>query len=256
MQDQYFISFGDNNYSNSKNRIKREAEGLNVFKEINIYGPEDYDENFRSKFSYVLNQRKGAGYWIWKFYFIKKKLEQLKDGEFLIYCDSGCTVNRYGIDRYYEYLNMLNNSEYGIISFKLMNNENDFGCLEKIWSIKEIFNYFNISLDSEIANSVQYVGGILIMQKKPHLIKILDEYSKLLDYDQKLITDYYNNNNQISIFNAARHDQSIWSIIRKINGSVVINLDETIYYSLESNTLDWNNTKKFAYPFWATRIHG
>ena len=255
MQEQYFISFGDDGYRNSKQRIKEQAIGLNVFKEINIYGPDDYDDNFRSKFSYVLNQRKGAGYWIWKLYFIKKKLEQLKDGDFLIYCDSGCSINRHGIGRYNEYLNMLNNSEYGIISFKLMNNENDYGCIEKLWSIKELFNYFNISLDSEIGNTPQYVGGILIMQKKPHLNKILDEYLKLLEYDQKLITDYYSSN-QINGFRAARHDQSIWSIIRKIYGSVVINLDETIYYSLENETIDWNNTKKFTYPFWATRIHG
>ena len=37
--------------------------------------------------------------------------------------------------------------------------------IEKIWTIKEIFDYFNIDINSNISNTGQYVGGILIMKK-------------------------------------------------------------------------------------------
>ncbi len=256
--DQHFISFGNDMYEYSKNRIKREAIKINTFKTITLYSPEDYDNIFKNKFENILNKEKGGGFWLWKVYFIKKRLEEIKDNDFLIYCDCGCTINPNNLakERYYQYLDMLNDSKYGIISFKLKKNLEDNECLEKYWSIKEIFEYFNLSLESNIANSHQYVGGILIMQKKPHLTNIINQIFELLDYDQNLITDYYNDKDQYPFFCDARHDQSIWSIVRKIFGSIVIELDETYYNSVIENNgkQDWTNPLCLKYPFWATRL--
>ena len=64
------------------------------------------------------------------------------------------------------------------------------------------------------------------MKKNKHLFKILEEFKKALYFDMNLITDKYNKNNQNSKFVENRHDQSIFSIIRKKYGSIILE-DET-----------------------------
>ena len=261
---QHFISYGDDR-PNAVNRIKKQAESFNTFSTIDVYYNNDvYDDDFKKKYSYVLNQRRGGGYWLWKYYLINKKMKEIEDGEYIIYCDAGCELNNKAMKRYYEYLDMLDNSEFGMISFPLGWNKKkepppNHGCTNKVWTVKELFNYFDIDINSDIANSPQLVGGILILKKCENSLKILDEYGKVLDYDQKLITDFYNNKEQYSFFRENRHDQSIWSLLRKKYGSVLLEKDETYFFfqTKENENIprsEYKNVKeKYKYPFWATR---
>ena len=61
-----------------------------------------------------------------------------------------------------------------------------------------------------------------------------------------LFTDDYNNN-QDYYFIDNRHDQSIFSVIRKIYKTILIK-DETWWYSFGGN-------ETIRIPFWATRIN-
>ena len=213
-----FISYGNKNYTAAKQRIKKEAIETNWFNNVKIYGEEDLTEEFKKKFHNVLIQKRGGGYWIWKLDIINQELSDMSNNDILIYCDAGCFINKNGEKRFREYIEMLNNSEECIISFLQKNKE-------KQWTIKEIFNYFELDINSKEANSGQYIGGILIMKKSEKLKLILKEYLKVLEYDMHLFTDKYNKN-QINMFRENRHDQSVFSIIRKIYGSIIIP-DET-----------------------------
>ena len=124
-----------------------------------------------------------------------------------------------------------------MLSFQMSGN-NGFGDIqkEKWWTIKEIFKYFEISLKDDIAESGQYLGGVFIMKKNDHLMKLLDIMLKSVEDIPKLFTDEYIGN-QLSYFQENRHEQSITSIIRKLHGSVVIDGDENmgVYHSVEEN---------------------
>ena len=234
----YFFSYGDNKYNISKKRILKEAIESNFFDYCDIYGPENIGEEFKIKYSDILNQPRGGGYWIWKFYFIYKYLQQINEGDYLIYCDAGCTINKDGINRFNEYKDLLKKSNYGIISFKMEHKEYKY-------TIKELYNYFNLDINNFELNNSQYVGGILILKKCSHSLLLIDECLKLLNFDKKLITDYYNKY-QGEYFIDYRHDQSILSLVRKKYGSVVLN-DET-YTKINKDKFDPR------FPFWATRI--
>lgn len=237
--DIHLISYGNNVYKRAKKRLQIQGENLGWFKTIKIYSPEDLTEEFSTKYNDILSARKGGGYWIWKIDIIEQRLKELNDNDFLIYIDAGCTINPGGKKRFQEYLEMLSNSDYGIISF-------DLGLAEKNWTTKEIFDYFELDLDSEITNSGQYHATVLIMKKNKHLLEYLSEMKKILEKDRLLFTDYYNKN-QESFFKDNRHDQSISSIIRKKIGSLVIDKDET-FFSV------FGKGESVKYPFWATRI--
>ena len=170
--------------------------------------------------------------------YYKKKLNEINDGDILIYLDAGCTINKKGKKRFDEYIEMLNNTEEGIISFQMPHKE-------KIWTTKEIFNYFKININSDIANSGQILDGILIMKKNKHLIKLNELWLKAVYDNSLLFTDFYNKKNQKPYFKDNRHEQSVFSVIRKMNNPILLK-DETWF-------MPFGNEKSLMYPFWATR---
>ena len=234
----HLISYGDKKFIKAKHRIYNEAFNTHWFYSIKCYGLEDLSVSFRKEFKSILTMKRGGGYWIWKFDIILNKLDEINDGEFLIYVDSGCSVNANGTKRLEEYIEMIKNSKNKIISFQMDHQEN-------IWTTKQVFDSFGISENDLIETSGQYVGGILIMQKCDAVINIFKNCLNKIRKDPLIITDYYNSN-QTKCFKDNRHDQSILSVARKIHGSIVIP-DET--YSL-----DFNSETMQKIPFLATRF--
>ena len=114
----HFISYGNMRYNYAKNRIFNEAYNTNWFYSINVYSEYNLSESFKNEFSDILSHKRGGGYWIWKFYIIIKKLNKIEEGEFLIYNDAGCIVNKHGSNMLNDYINLLKNSKFDIIKFK------------------------------------------------------------------------------------------------------------------------------------------
>tara|TARA_Y100000389_G_scaffold163662_1_gene167011 strand:+ start:74 stop:868 length:795 start_codon:yes stop_codon:yes gene_type:complete len=255
----HFISYGDHNFSASVDRIEQEAREFDAFSTVSVYKNKDfYDEDFRRRFGHIIAQPRGSGYWIWKYYLINEKMKEIQDGEFIVYCDAGCMLNSIGKARYYQYLDMLRKSEYGVLSFQLNSPEPD-KLLEKKWTTRQIFEAVGVDGNGEIANSRQLVATVKIWKKCDHARLLLDEYRRVLDHDPLLITDHYNLDGQSACFVENRHDQSIWSLIRKKHGSLVLERDETYYYFQETDAQgrevrNYDLPGKFKYPFWATRI--
>ena len=46
--------------------------------------------------NFIENNKRGYGYWLWKSYIVKKQLELMKEGDILLYADSGCVMNMNG----------------------------------------------------------------------------------------------------------------------------------------------------------------
>ena len=236
----HLITYGNNNYNNSKKRLYNEALSSGWFDTITLYGDEDLDNTFKIQFKEILQQQRGGGYWIWKPYIIKKHLDKLQDDDILIYLDAGCSINKYGKQRFNEYINMVRNNDVGIISFQMDH-------IEKNWTTREIFQYFNIEEeDAKIKNSGQIMATIQIIKKNPNSIKLINLWNKVLYTNPLLFTDYYNNQNQQYYFKDNRHDQSVFSIIRKKYNSIILK-DETFFEP-------FGNIISLNYPFWATRL--
>lgn len=235
----HLITYGDDKYIGAKKRICREAKSTGWFDTITLYGPDKLGNDFKQKFKKVLNLRRGGGFWIWKSYIIKKKLEQINDNDILIYLDAGFTINKKGEKRFREYIEMLNKSDEGILSFQN-------GQTERLYTTKQIFEYFKVDQNSSIATSQQLLGGIRIMKKNNNLINLINMEYKVYSDNQLLITDYYNKNNQESYFKDNRHDQSVFSIIRKISKNPIIIKNESYFKS-------YGDQESLNFPFWETR---
>jgi hypothetical protein len=233
----HLISYGDEKYMNAKKRIYNEALNTNWFYSIKCCGKEDLSISFRNEFKTLLSIPRGGGYWAWKFDIILSKLYEINDGEFLIYIDSGCTINSNGEKRLGVYIEMIKNNKNKIISFQMPHQE-------RIWTTKQIFDSFHVPENDPIETSGQFVGGILIMQKCDAVVNLYKECMNKIKKYPLIITDFYNSK-QREYFKDNRHDQSIQSVARKIHGSIVIP-DETWSHDFNSETM-----KKI--PFLATR---
>lgn len=242
-----FITYGDDKYKRARERLYNQAVDFNIFHDVKIFTNNSLTDEFKENYKDILKMRRGGGYWIWKLDIIKQSLDTMDENDFLVYLDSGCELNKKGLKRFYEYFEMFENTDYGILSFQMTGNYNIGGlCKEKEWTIKEIFDYFDIDINSENAENGQLMATCLIMRKNDHLRKYLKMFDDCLNHNKFLITDLFNNNNQHSFFRDNRHDQSISSIIRKKIGSIVVDSDESF-------VTPFGSERSLNYPIWAKR---
>jgi len=235
----HFVTYGDDKYHDNKKRIARQAKDFG-FDTISVYGSSDLDVDFKERFSDILNYERGGGFWIWKVNILMKKMSEIKEGDYLIYLDAGSTLNKKGKERYLEYIKILEDSDLGILSFQMKHQERE-------WTTKQIFQYFGVSLESEIAKSGQIMGGLMILKKNEHSNTILNKFYNTISNNSKLITDFYNQIDQETYFKDNRHDQSLLSIIRKNHKSIIVSADETY-------ELPFGCSESLKFPFWATQL--
>lgn len=239
----HFVSYGDAKYQQAKARIGREANDTGWFKTVKVSGPEDLRAEFVAKHHDILKLRRGGGYWIWKYAVIEAAMEALHEGDFLVYLDAGCQVNKNATKRFYEYAKDIKESEYyGMLCFQL-------GQIEHRYTTEQIFEAFHISKnDTAIRNTGQYVGGILMIQKGTHYRKWSQKVTTILEEDPWLFTDKYNDHaKQVDPdFVDNRHDQSMSSVARKLLGCV--------QYPDETYTAGSWGEEMMDKPFWARRL--
>ena len=128
--------------------------------------PKDLSEEFTSKYKDVFSLDRGGGYWIWKLFVFEQTMNEMEEGDFLVYLDAGSQVNKNGEKRFYEYLNLVNESPYDMIGFQIP-------MQEYLWSTERLFLAFNVSLNTSIVQTGQYEGGTQVFQKGPHFRKWL-----------------------------------------------------------------------------------
>jgi hypothetical protein len=82
------LTFSDKNMTNSARGCVESAlhwgcDVSTAYRETNI------SKSFYNLFKDILDHPRGAGYWLWKPYFILKELEKANEGDYIIYTDAG-----------------------------------------------------------------------------------------------------------------------------------------------------------------------
>jgi hypothetical protein len=81
------ITFGSNNMFTSGVKCKESANKYGMISDF--YGWEDIADDFCILNQEILNNKRGAGYWLWKPYLVYRELIDIPQGEYLIYTDAG-----------------------------------------------------------------------------------------------------------------------------------------------------------------------
>ena len=179
--------------------------------------------DFWNQHQHFINQnRRGFGYWIWKPYIIKKNMEEMNDGDVLLYLDCGCElVNKCKK----ELLNCMEIVKTDKIVGTTVSIQK-----EKDWSKMDLIESMGMKHDESI-NELQRQAGA-------NLFLVCPETREFVNKWYELCCDYHNVDDSPSIipnadnFSEHRHDQSIFSLLTKKHKLFSSHkLDDAIYYS-------------------------
>jgi hypothetical protein len=195
------ISFSTKEYKASQKLLFETAGKFGIDRCISYSKRDLHKTDFYKKNKYILDQQQGAGYWLWKPYFILETLKTLNPDDILFYCDSGIEI----ISDLHE-LFIICETHQGLVFTRLF-------CKIKDWTKRDCFVLMNMDLP-EIQMAFMVNAGFCFFMNNSKNISFI---TKWLDFAQnkRIITDLPNScglDNYLG-FNAHRHDQSILSIL-------------------------------------------
>lgn len=216
----YLVNFANGSFLESQKLNAKSAIECGGFDKVFSYSMNDIDQEFVLRNRIILSQKRGAGYWLWKPYFILKTLSLINDGDILMYADSGSKF----ISNIDPIVNLVNNDPNGMICFNLDK------CYEYEYTKGDCFVELGVDVNSmrNITHSEQIMSSFHIMRKCPFVVNF---YSRMLFMCGKLhaITDMPNIlAANLDGYKSHRHDQSIFSLMCKLE-SISIYPDPTQY---------------------------
>jgi hypothetical protein len=202
----HLLTFGTENYSNAVTSLIKSSDGY--FTEYHTFSTKDIDEKFYQENNEILKQSRGAGYWLWKPYIIKKILNEIEDGDIVFYVDAG-NIFLNNPSFIYERINENN----GIILFDnrdgMLNGEsatNNISCKKDCFVLMGC-DYNQFIYGKHLNASYQ------IYLKNEFTLGFVDEYLNTCK-NKFILTDTPNQyGSNYSGYYEHRHDQSILSLL-------------------------------------------
>jgi hypothetical protein len=234
---------------NFANKEFRNKQKWNTFS-AKVFG--DFDKVLEYSFNDIENEilkankkslkykEKGAGNYFWKPYIINKALDKVKEGDYLMYADSGS----FFLKSILPLVKHMKTKRKSILCFTLP-------LIEKQWTKRDAFLLMDCDIEAYI-NSPQVMGGFILMKKNKESTNFLADYQKYC-FDSRILSDDENilGKPNYPEFIEHRHDQSVLSLLSKKNKNVLIAQDISDYgyfpYKYIKNTERLYDKKLFNY---------
>jgi hypothetical protein len=199
------INYSDQNFKKKQQLNSWTAKHIGKVDKVISYSSADIDLEFFEANKEILTQKRGGGYWLWKPYIILKTLNELNDGDFLFYVDSGIQF----IKNVNGLITKLEKSGQEIMVFQLP-------LLEIQWTKKEVFDYFGIS-NNDFLYSNQIMGSTLCLKKNENSVSFVMKWLEICQNQSLLLPSSNLHLDEYKCFIAHRDDQSLLSVLSKIS---------------------------------------
>jgi hypothetical protein len=202
-----FITFGagGQNYYDAVNRLCNQARKTELFDEIKGITDNDLrgDGSFWGRHgSFIMNNPRGFGYWLWKPYIILKELEKMSYGDILVYFDCGNEINYHARDEFRRLIDSIGDKQ--LIA------TNSWQPI-KSWTKKDLL--VNLNMDNEETfKHRQHQAGVVMYIKNDTIMNFVKEWYSLCE-DYHNIDDSPSNIQNYPEFKEHRHDQSVFSLL-------------------------------------------
>lgn len=249
-----FLTFADSRLQRSLRRITHQAKHMHVYDEVLALTENSLDQNFKSVFAKQLRiGTKGYGYWCWKPQIILQTMQNMADGDLLQYTDAGCHLNPNGRERLLEYFSMVNASQEGVLAFSAKEPEPPlvydgrrlFDYPDRKWVKGDLIDFFGVRDRGDILEAPTIGAGIIFFRKCDASVRLLKAWIDVFTRDFTLIDDSPSRTPNLEGFLEHRHDQSIFSILCKLNNVQTISAYEYYYPSSKGDGPDWASLEKF-----------
>ena len=214
------VTFANRRLAHMHGRFRRQVRKFGEFDRAYIWTEKNLDHDFKIAFGHLLKPEvPGYGFWVWKPQVILQALELLKEGDVLVYLDSGSHLNSGGKVRFFEYLTHAKLSETGILAFELE-------LIEAHWTKGDLLDFYGVRGKLEVVNSCQIQAGAVIIEKRPDSIRFIREWLAPFALDAGLVDNSPSKSTNEPGFRAHRNDQSVFSIIGKSNNISILSASE------------------------------
>lgn len=207
----HLVNYATDRFLKAQKRLNRSARKFGIDHCLSYTNRDILQTEFYQKNKDILNQERGAGYWLWKPYIILQALEQANEGDIIIYSDSGAEIIAS-----LQPLVDLCLKRNGLIFFQVPCYTKTF--VNKSWTKRDCF--ILMEADNETFHQARQVAGSpsLFIKNKVNI----DFVRRWLSYceDPRIITDQPNacGKRNYPEFYDHRHDQSVLSILVKKHG--------------------------------------
>lgn len=230
-----FLTFACSNYRNLLNlafNLTNQIKSTDIFDDINLYNKEYLinDNEFWNKHKdFILNNKRGYGYWIWKPYLIKKTIDNLNNGDIILYMDADSAIKINEIDYLYKYLEEVQKTKIIVENNFKENIGKPHDLAELQWNKMDLINKLNMDINY-LNNKIQTFANTIILY-------VCEETRNLINEWYNIACDYHYIDDTPSIipnhflFREHRHDQSILSLLIKKNNlyNEKIIIDKCLY---------------------------
>lgn len=195
--EKIFISYGDNSFKVSLDRILRQAKQSKLFDRIIGFTPKDLPEYIRSSPLFAI--KTGGGCWSWKPYIIYHTLQNCSIGDVVYYADAGCSLDPTSPEwsDFQSYV-----QSFSAIFFQYRSNFNYPGW-EKYypcsaphtrpsaiehWIKPSLSQYFLQFISPDFLSFDKIMAGFMIFKKTDHIISILEQWYQITLFHPELVT--------------------------------------------------------------------
>ena len=252
----HLTTFGDGNpgSKDAATRICSQATELEWFHSVNKYDTEvlsNLDPEWHSRhISFIKNNVRGYGYWIWKPKTILESLKRLPENDILIYLDAGCELNKYGFKMLNIYLELT--QQFDLLAFHLYEGlfHESYKNSTEEWTKQYTINYLKSKLLLVDGDKPMIEACIIFMKNNTKVRAFIENWLSLcLAEDYSLVNDDNFGIIESSVFREHRHDQSIFSYLMHANNfgftlkndSYQLPLFNQNFYDIESPILAFRN---------------
>ena len=256
MNELYLCSFSSRDLKKSINRYLFQAKQMNIYKKIKVYQENDLPENLIKQIEnfYYPKQKRLYGYACWKAYIIKNFIKSVPKNSIVQYSDIGCHFNIGGRNRLLEYIDICDREnilgfQYFKPNFKFLDNYKYQEYLEKNYTKKKLLEFLKVNNNESITNSAQFWSGTIFFKNNEFSLNFLKRWEELSMIDA-LIDDTLLSQKEDLSFKEHRHDQSIFSLLCKLNNIKGLSASECEWAEY-MNKRTWDHLKDF--PIFAKR---
>ena len=195
------ITYGDKKFEMSKRRFIQQASSIHVFDKIIAYSEEDLTEELKN--SEIIKEKRGGGLWSWKPDILYTTIRSLTDGDYLIYCDTGCSV--YQSKEWEKIWKILENSDIFVQRIYQKTDQ---------WTRKEITEYFHSTDKNNWEKCYQYTATP-IFKVTSFTRRFIEEWRELMISHPEMARDVTTTERkkEKKNFIENRHDQAIFSAL-------------------------------------------
>jgi len=203
----YLITYIDpiDRYETSRQRLIDSCSGIGLDYIINYDRAHLITTDFYTKYKHILDQPRGAGYWLWKPFYVWHTLNQVQDGDTIIYIDA----DHYVTDR--NIIGMINSAmdDRGlyITDMKYHGHKN------RRWTKRDCFVFMGCD-EEKYWDGFHVEAGKCAYRKNEFVMKFVEDW---LGYacNENSITDLPNicGKPNFPEFQDHRHDQSVLALM-------------------------------------------